>query len=406
MPLLRLPIILLLTAMVGGPLFAQAGDDEIESMLRESEEIRKNVQINSGTTLTDSSGTSGTSSQRNILSNFVNRVSMPNIFVSADFVGDFNVSNADTQSKDNYFVREVEFGFGGSIDYLLVGQLNIAIHNERGAFFAELHEVYFEFPTLLWNLYLKVGNFFFDAGRLNTRHRHDWDFTVAPMIHERLFDEEAAEDTGAELSYLMPLPFYQEIKFGVFNGRTFGHTHNDGFKKPHPLYLGRIKNFFELPFRIGMEWGLSFLRYNVTKSARDADYTYGSDLTFKWRRSNLQNITWSSEFWYRVKERALDTGPTEKVLGFYSYVEYSIYSMWIFGFMFQYYSEPDLFSNRLNARINPQSYAQTLWFTWRPSEFSYFRFSIERNDPYNEKDHYIFYIQTDFIIGFHPAHRF
>ena len=38
---------------------------------------------------------------------------------------------------------------------------------------------------------------------------------------------------GAELSLLMPWSFYQELKVGVFRGRTFGHAHGDGIENQH-----------------------------------------------------------------------------------------------------------------------------------------------------------------------------
>ena len=342
------------------------------------------------------------------------RASIPNIFISGDMVGNIglanasekdNIQNISEQAKNGFFIREVEFGFSGAVDHILNGVFTAAMHNENGSLFAELHELYIEFPYLPYNFFLKGGFFAPDIGRLNTIHRHDWDFTLAPLIHKNLLDKEAAYDTGAELSYLMPLPFFQEIKVGIFNGRTFGHSHNDGFAKPQPLYTARIKNFFPTSHNTGIQWGGSFFRYNPSKSTHDVDYTYGTDLTFKWIEGKQRSVTWSTEFWYKKSFRELAEAQ-ESTLGLYSYIQYQPWQRWSFGFRFDFFGKPDTFSAKINGRYFLQDYAQSIWITFKPSEFAYFRLTAERNNNYEKKDSYILRIQAQFILGFHPAHAY
>ncbi len=366
--------------------------DEIESILSESKQI-ENTEV-------------GSSQNKGFFKTLIDRTSIPDISVSLDFTGAFDIhGNEEDETLNGYFVREGEFAFSGAIDQLTSGHLGLAFHRGDSGFFVELHEAYLEFPSLPFDIFIKAGRFFYDIGRLNNFHRHDWDFTIAPLVHERLFDQEGVFDTGGEISYLMPWTFYQEIKFGVFNGRTFGHVHNQGFRKPHPLYTVRAKHFIALPYDIGMQWNFTFFRYNVTRSERDANYTYGTDLTFKWKRGKLYGFTWSTELWYQDKRRE-SQDVNEKALGLYSYIQYQFLQNWQVGFRFDYFSEPDSFSLRQDGLFNPEDYAQSLWLTYRPSEFSYFRATLERNDPFEKEDNYIFRIQAVFILGYHPAHTF
>ena len=382
--------------------------DAIDSLLDEYDTNKK--------TSTPASSTATTTdvSTKSKFASLIDRASIPNIFIAGDMLADISLKNASEQNniktvsqqvKNGFFIREVEFGFSGAVDQLFNATFLAAMHNENGAFFAELHELYIELPYLPYNLYAKVGRFFVDVGKINGTHRHDWNFTVAPLVHNNLFDAEGVYDTGGELSYLMPFPFFQEVKVAVFTGRTFGHTHNDGFWKPHPLYTARIKNFFPITHRTGIQWGGSFLRYSPTKLEEDADYTYGSDLTLRWLNGKLQSFIWSSEIWYREKLRK-DTKNNEKIIGAYSYVQYQPWQQWSFGLRLDFFSQLDAFSVKTQSKFSYQDYAVSVWVTYRPSEFAYLRATVEQNLFHEKNPSYILRIQMDFILGFHPAHAY
>ena len=382
---------LLLSLFLSNLVAQEVGADEIEALLKESSQ-REQEEIEAA-------------AKKTLLERVVDRASIPNLTVVADIVADLDIVRPNQSLSHKYLVREVELVFNGAIDHWALGTLNIAMHSEGGNIAVDLHEVYVEFPTLLWNFYLKTGKFFYDIGRLNNFHRHDWPFVTAPLAHQMLFGNEGVEDTGAELAYLMPWPFFQELKFGVFMGRTFGHTHVEGEQKPHPLYTLKLKHFFLLPADIGLQWGFSFLRYNVTTNAQDADYTYGTDLTFRWQKSQQLAILFSNELWYREEQRH-DVLTTEKKLGLYSYVQVKFLVMFYAGFRFDIYSDLNQFSLRTNTRAISNNVAQVLWFTVRPSEFSTYRIEFERQHLSGEPNEYILRLQITFILGHHPVHQY
>ena len=372
-------------------LYPQAEEDFLTTIEKELEDKTQGA---------DQKKNTNTNSQQTI-----DRVSIPNILIAADFTGAWDIgAGAGNSTRNTANIREVEFGLFNAIDQWGIGSVLFAVHNEGGEFFVELHEAYFEFNQLPYNLFLKLGKYFFDVGRLNSIHRHDWKFTIAPLVHKELFDPEAVEDFGGEISYILPWSFYQELKMGIFNGRTLGHTHTDGFTKPSPLYTIRLKNFFSVFNNIFSLLGFSYLRYHPSTNPKDIDHTIGTDLTFKWQNGRLQELEWSTEFWYRLGQK--EVTENEKKIGWYSFMEYKPIPIWRIGVRFDQFTEINTFNGSTDSFIDKTNYAQSLWVTLAPSEFSYFRLTIERQDYFGKVTNYVVRTQADFIMGLHPAHKF
>ena len=339
----------------------------------------------------------------------IDRANIPHISVVVDMLGDFNLNKKSKEEKeknirepasDSFLVREVELAFQGAIDQLALGTINFAAHEENGAYITELHEVYFEFHKLPANAFLKVGKFFMDAGRLNNKHRHAWDFSTAPMVFQEFFGSEGVDDTGAELSFLMPFDFYQVFLVGVFNGRNFGHSHELGPKKPNPLYTSRFKNFFLLNQDWGCQIGLSYLRYNVDNNPQNFWQLGGIDFAIR----KEKYFSWKNELWYRKEE--FELGDPQKKYGAYSSFLFSLTKVWDIGFRYDVFVVTDSFDPKEDKEVDKASLGQNIWATYKPSEFSYFRLGVEKQDKYAQNPSYLLTIQADFIIGEHPPHRY
>ncbi len=418
---MRKGIILFLLVALQLPVFAQAKDNidkEIEESAQKQEkpetdddfdklieeDLAKEKAIPQTQTNIPGRGMQGGSV-------LIDRANLPNIFVSADFAAsnDLNAGEGDSQDiqTDGADMREVEFGFFGGIDQWATGVAMFAAHQEDGEVFVEAHEIYFEFNRLPYNFFLRVGKMFMDVGELNAVHRHDWAFTQAPLVHAELFDNEAADDFGAELSYLMPWPFFQELKIGVFNGKKFGHAHVIGEKKVAPLYTARLRNFVALTHNWGLKFGASYLRYQRDTTRINVDHTYGLDLTLRWMRARF-NFIWSTEAWYRnsVNDASVTPDPDPDKMGMYSFMQVQPHRMWQFGFRFDYLVDIDKFSAKFGKPINDNKYGQSIWATLMPSEFSKFRLTLERQDFDLVDDNYLLIAQATFILGFHPAHKY
>lgn len=331
------------------------------------------------------------------------------IMAAADLLGRWDRETPHT--TDNRFAaRELEVGLSASVDHLGRGILSVASHDENGEQVAELHEAYLAMDNFLPRTSLRLGKMFFDVGRLNTIHRHDWSFSTAPIVHEALLGEEAASDTGAELRFLMPWPFWQELSVGVFNGRTFGHAHSEGDPKQNPLVTVHLKQFVELGTNWGTQFGFSYLRWHPTENPNRVTQQSGIDAILKWKKGKLASFQWLSEVWYREtrqkNERPFDTPgpPVETFVGGYTFIEYQFHENWFAGIRLDGLTEPNK-RGQLGYTIPNGSVAESLIVTFKPSEFSYFRVTGERStDIESGEKTYQASFQATFIVGAHPSH--
>jgi hypothetical protein len=311
------------------------------------------------------------------------------ISVAGDLVGSFGPGQ-----KNRLDPREAEFSLYAPVDPWFDAVLTAAAHRESGASFFELHELYVSSTKLIPASRFKVGTFFLGVGRLNSFHRHDWPFVSAPEAHALFFDSEAVSDTGAEYGVLLPLPFYLDLNLGLTNGWTYGHSHVEGERPLTGTHYARLSTYASLPGDGGMMLGLNYLGRN----ARDKGVLRlaGLDLTAKWREG--PRLAWlvQSEAWHRELASA-------RHFGGYTYGEHD----WDLGGLKTGLRFDWL--NGLNTGSKNLRWALVPVLTWKPSEFSTFRFA------YNHKrellgaartTEHLYEIQATFILGAHPAHDF
>lgn len=331
---------------------------------------------------------------------------------AVDLLGEWDKETVHT-TKNQFAIREAEIGAFANIDHLAEGTLLIAAHNEGGAYTAEIHEAFFFFPvTPLPRTSLKLGKFFFDTGRLNSIHRHDWPFTNAPVVHKELFGDEGVDQSGAEGKFLFPWPFFQELTVGVFNGKTFGHSHTEGPIKQNPLVNARLRQYFQIADNVGWQFAFSGLRYNPETNSNKHTEMYGADTVLKWDLAPGFRLQVWGEAWYmetrQKNERLFDTPapPVETRAGGYSFFEFQFFEHYSAGLRTDVFVNPNK-RGQLGYTIRNGTEQESLQFTWRPSEFSFFRVTGSRTtDRQTGKRSYEYYLQADFIIGKHPAHGF
>ena len=333
------------------------------------------------------------------------------LFAAGDVVGGWDRAEPHT-TENRLTVRELEFALSASVDHLARAFVSFAAHNEQGEQTTELEEAYLLFPSLVPRSTLKLGKFFFDAGRLNSIHRHEWSFTNAPLVHANLLDAEGASDIGLEWRFLLPWSFWQEITLGVFNGESFGHAHGEGPKKQNPLVVARLKQFIPFGPEWGTQMGFSWLRWHPDENPNRVSQQSGLDLLVKWKRGRLSSFQWVSEVWYRetreVRDSALDqpAAPVATYVGAYSLLEYQFAENWFLGMRFDGLTEPNK-RGQLGYTYANGTASQSLIITYKPSEFSKFRITGERTIAIESGERtFQAYAQATFVIGFHPAHEY
>lgn len=323
---------------------------------------------------------------------------------SVDATGSFKLNKA-SQASDRFDLREAELMVYGPVDYLFDGMLSLAAHREDGVSLFEIHEAYLASSKWIPRTTLKVGQYFLGLGRLNQVHRHEWPFISAPKIHAKLFGEEDVLDSGAEISYLFPLPFFLDLTFGLSNGWTYGHAHSEGEKPVKPTHYLRVGSYLSLPGGGGAKTGLNYL--NRKDAFNEETWLYGFDWVAKWRKGQTLLYLLQAEIWQRTLKPK--SGNNEKVIGAYLLSQMAISSTLSFGLRLDSYSILSLKDASGQSLANREmSYVPTL--SYKPSEFSSLRLAYciteKTQAGLASTSMQSLEFQTTFTLGAHPAHDF
>ncbi len=174
--------------------------------------------------------------------------------IAGDFVGDFTSTRVEharagtfPDGENRFFPREVEVSFFGQIDPYARGEVRV----EAGEEFEDgvrtmnlsLAEANLTLLTLPFGTQSKLGLMRNRFGLTNEIHEHDLPQTDRPNVMRRFLGEEGLVETGTELTWVAPLPFYLEGLVGVFNGDNDVIAGQGRFSAP--LVTGRLRTFFE-----------------------------------------------------------------------------------------------------------------------------------------------------------------
>lgn len=286
-------------------------------------------------------------------------------------------------------VQEVELQLTSFVDSYLKADLILAVPGGEGA---ELEEGFVTTQGLPYGLTLKVGRFYADVGRHNRLHTHQFPFVDAPLVSEQLLGGHGLSEDGLSLSWLVPLPWYAEVSTQVLDGD------NELFASPDDedlLYLVGGRSFWDLGEAATIELGASGAA--GTNAHGEGSSLAGIDLTLKWRpprQSRDRGLVWQSE--YLLARRKHDDETHERG-GFYSHLQYQLSrSWWIQG--------------RWDVVGLPRGEERRDWrvsslLAYTASEFSSLRLQYSRAHLDGDADHQV-YLQLNFTIGSHPAHRY
>lgn len=329
-----------------------------------------------------------------------------NISAAADLIGGFNLKKSElhNEADDSFQPRAIDINIYGAIDPYFDGVISVSAHKEEEETIFTIHEAYISSSRLLPRSQFRLGKFFLDIGRLNNFHQHEWPFITAPLVHKEFFGSEGVIDSGLEYSYLAPLPFYLDIRLGISNGYTFGHSHGEGEKPKEPNQYMHVLSFLSLG-QFDLQPGFSLLRRRDHDNRKE-QYT-GVELTAKKKTGRILTILSQTEAWHRVLKP--QDGQEETTLGAYSYFQYGFENGIELGLRLDYLTVDSLKDALGNKAANwKTSISPSIGI--KPSEFSRLRLAYNH---YENKDPSLgltkssaFFIQTTFTLGAHPAHAF
>ena len=335
--------------------------------------------------------------------------------------------------KRGFTNRGVEFSLSGAVDTYWDAELHLmyAYDHIEGESRLEIEEAFITSRNLGKNLQLELGQMHTEFGRINPRHVHAWSFLDQPIIHNRVFGEDAMRAPGLRLSWLSPQERYSEFHFGLQNptGEAMVSflANDEVYNEANPasgnafierdvrgiddmVKLLRWDQAWELSDNTNLKLGLSWLS-GPNATGADANTTIqGFDLVYKKNWLTDEGDSRALIFEGEYIERDLDLAGTTTQLedkGFFGQVSYQKTDKLKYGFRY----ERAWAKNGDGIAVDPKRSERERYsplVTWKLSEFSQIRLQ------YN-KDHFglaqdgnadSIWLGFDLAIGAHPAHKF
>lgn len=336
-------------------------------------------------------------------------------------------TGAHDPMQRGFTVQNLEVAFEGAIDPYFKGNAFIIFQiDKEGESFLEVEEAYLTSMSLPLNLQVKAGTFFTEFGRLNPTHPHAWDFADQPLVVGRFLSADGMRNPGARLSWLAPTNNYTELFFTIQDsqGETVRSFRNeDGLfgreavetrvrSMEDMLYVPRAVTSFDLTEEQTILLGAS-AAFGPNSTGRDENtLIYGLDVFWKWKSKYAAGgfpfITWQTEVMGRRFEAGEDTdaGLSDEVIdnwGTYSQVTWGFKKRWVAGLRGDYVDGEPEATDPLGFerwRLSPN-------LTFYPSEFSKIRLQYNYDDIIgNDTTEHSVFLQFEFLLGAHAAHKF
>lgn len=350
--------------------------------------------------------------------------------------------------KRGFTVQNVELSLMGAVDPYFTGEAHLIYFLDPidGESRFELEEAFLTTTSLPYGLQIEAGHFFTEFGQLNPRHPHAWDWQDQPIINTRLFGPDGMRGPGFRTGWLMPLPWFSELHFGMqnANGETMASfLANDEVYEERPIggrpfverdvrnlkdlvYLTRWNNSWDLSNELTSVLGFSGL-YGPNASGPKGDtWIYGLDMKWRWRPDNNFRgwpfVLWQTEVMMRdfSADRFTDDSNPDEIItlpgrtlhdrGLYTQLLYGFRYRWAAGLRYEFAGgSGESVGGRQHDPFRADRHRVSPLLVWHPSEFS--RLRLQYN--YDHADHlrpgkqaHSVWLGLEFLYGAHPAHAY
>jgi hypothetical protein len=368
---------------------------------------------------------------------------------------------AHDPNKRGFTLQQGELSLAGAVDPYFTGEAHVVFTDSS----VELEEAFFTTQALPYGFQFEGGYFFTEFGLINPLHPHAWDWIDQPVIVSRVLGGEGLRSPGFRLAYLLPVPFFSELHFGMqdadagdltlsFNGESVGGrpvVDRDTRSLEDLLYLARWNSAWDITDELTALLGVSGL-YGPNASGLDGEtWIYGADLKVRWRPANNFRgwpfVIWQSEVmkrdytadWFLAGSEAGGDGdghghthgeepaPEEedefpndlpasilRDTGFYSQLLYGFRYGWAAGLRFEYASgsQPSVADGALVGRetdpFRDDRFRLSPLLMWRLTEFSRLRlqYNYDNAKHLSPNDAHTFWVGAEVLYGSHAAHRY
>ncbi|MDD3608653.1 MAG: TonB-dependent receptor [Halothiobacillaceae bacterium] len=129
--------------------------------------------------------------------------------------------NHGTDVREGLNLRYAETTLYGLLPGVFDTRTNITFSPRAGE--VSVEEFWFRSLGLPAGLQVKAGKFLSDIGYLNNQHPHQWDMADAPLAYQLLLGG-ALNQTGVQLNWTPPLPWYTRLGMEISQGENSGYA--------------------------------------------------------------------------------------------------------------------------------------------------------------------------------------
>ncbi len=308
-----------------------------------------------------------------------------------------------------------------------------SVEEAAGGIEVELEEAFiqslpaFILPT---GMSLKIGRAFWTLGYLNEHHSHTDDFSDRPLPY-RAFLDNAFNDAGAQLSYVLPTDLYVEGGAGAFHGADHPFSSDRGMSTSAFLRVGSDIGANH-SFRIGASQLLGESLEGQERAFHGGELAFAgstrmyiADFRYTWAPSgNARNMELSMQgeyFWYNDKGSYHVTAEEEAEVdfdgsyrGWYAQLVFKFHPEWRIALRHSNLQAADIPEELEDTALDAKGFqprASSFMIDWSNSEFSRLRIQYNREELALEGDHDAevdeqFIIQYIVSIGAHAAHKY
>lgn len=343
--------------------------------------------------------------------------------------------------SQGFNLRETELAFKASVDaYFDVFALFAA--SEEGL---EAEEVYFQTRRLPGGFQLKGGKFLSSIGYANAQHPHQWDFVDQNLAYELLLGGHGLNEKGLQVNWIPKLPFYLRAGVELLQGENEkmsnyigpeefpGQTEDDeprelSYQSGPRLFTGFLKVGPNLGYSSALQIGVSYASSNTHQEVHDHDgdgnpegvldgtgSIWGVDVVYKYdspRPNGAGDFVFQTEYLSRKRDLDIIGTPDTEV-----FKQDGAYFQAVYGLLPRLqlaarYDLAGLTNERVRAGVKTEYETSKRWtgaLTLNPTEFSRIRAQYNRGEVFvgGEKETYDqFFLQVQFSIGAHGAHKF
>jgi hypothetical protein len=313
--------------------------------------------------------------------------------------------------KFGFFLQNVELAFDAAVDPYFDFDAHLVAKLD-GVKVGEAYATTLQLPA---RLQARVGKFKTDFGRVNPLHVHAWRYVTLPLINGTFFGPAGLNGLGAEISQILPLPWYVEWVVAAQDlgspktGRSF--LRNPDAVESFDDWVGsaRLEQFFTLSADWSLMWGLNYAvgRNHLTPSDVDSRTDLvGTDLFLKWRAARRRTeIGWQTEAVWR--RRGLDEESLTD-LGGYSYLYVRPNALWEIGGRYEYLGPTEGPTAGQPSVRSSARHRSGLVLSHYPTHFSRLRLQYTADELSSELEdwNHMVFLQMQFVTGAHGAHEF